>query len=122
MQPLIDTIPTDTVRDLRDRALIATLTYGLARVGAALKMRVEDLQAKGTGWRIRLHEKGGKQHMMPFDHSLAEAWLALEKAIRKVETEAARRSRNSPEKTKRREEEQRQRGMNPHHANPSQTY
>jgi site-specific recombinase XerC len=26
---LIDAIPTDTVRDLRDRALIATLTYGL---------------------------------------------------------------------------------------------
>src|SRR6202161_1820764 len=47
---LIDTIPTDTVRDLRDRALIATLTYGFARIGAALKMRVEDLQAKGSGW------------------------------------------------------------------------
>jgi hypothetical protein len=30
------------VRDLRDRALIATLTYGFARIGAALKMRVED--------------------------------------------------------------------------------
>jgi hypothetical protein len=28
---LIDAIPTDTVRDLRDRALIATLTYGLSR-------------------------------------------------------------------------------------------
>jgi hypothetical protein len=46
------------VRDLRDRALIATLTYGFARIGAALKMRVEDLQAKGAGWLIRLHEKG----------------------------------------------------------------
>ncbi len=43
---LIDTIPTDTARDLRDRALIATLSYGFARIGAALKMRVEDLQAK----------------------------------------------------------------------------
>ena len=43
---LIDTIPTETVRDLRDRALIATLTYGFARVGAALKMRVEDLRAR----------------------------------------------------------------------------
>jgi site-specific recombinase XerD len=62
---LIDAIPTDTVRDLRDRALIATLTYGFARVGAALKMRVEDLQSKGSGWLIRLHEKGGKQHMIP---------------------------------------------------------
>jgi site-specific recombinase XerD len=70
---LIDTIPADTVRDLRDRALIATLTYGFARVGAALKMRVEDLQSKGSGWLIRLHEKGGKQHMMPCHHALAEA-------------------------------------------------
>jgi site-specific recombinase XerD len=70
---LIDSIPTDTVRDLRDRALIATLTYGFARIGAALKMRVEDLQAKGSGWLIRLHEKGGKQHMMPCHHALAEA-------------------------------------------------
>jgi integrase len=70
---LIDTIPADTVRDLRDRALIATLTYGFARIGAALKMRVDDLQSKGSGWLIRLHEKGGKQHMMPCHHALEEA-------------------------------------------------
>jgi site-specific recombinase XerD len=70
---LIDSIPTDTVRDLRDRALIATLTYGFARIGAALKMRVEDLQPKGSGWLLRLHEKGGKQHALPCHHSLAEA-------------------------------------------------
>jgi site-specific recombinase XerD len=70
---LIDSIPTDTVRDLRDRALIATLTYGFARIGAALKMKVEDLEPKGSGWLIRLHEKGGKQHVMPCHHALAEA-------------------------------------------------
>ena len=35
-------------------------------------MRVEDLQPKGSGWLIRLHEKGGKQHSMPCHHSLAE--------------------------------------------------
>jgi site-specific recombinase XerD len=70
---LIDAIPTDTARDLRDRALIATLTYGFARIGAALKMRVDDLQSKGSGWLIRLNEKGGKQHMMPCHHALAEA-------------------------------------------------
>jgi integrase len=34
---------------------------------------VEDLQAKGSGWLIRLHEKGGKQHIMPCHHALAEA-------------------------------------------------
>jgi site-specific recombinase XerD len=70
---LIDSIPTETVRGLRDRALIATLTYSFARITAALKMRVEDLQPKSSGWLIRLHEKGGKQHAMPCHHSLAEA-------------------------------------------------
>jgi hypothetical protein len=29
--------------------------------------------AKGSGWLIRLQEKGGKQHMMPCHHALAEA-------------------------------------------------
>jgi site-specific recombinase XerD len=73
---LIDSIPTETVRDLRDRALIATLTYSFARITAALRMKVEDLRAKGAGWQIQLHEKGGKQHAMPCHHALAEALRA----------------------------------------------
>jgi len=73
---LIDAIPTETVRDLRDRALIATLTYSFARVTAALKMKVEDLRPQGAGWQLRLHEKGGKQHAMPCHHALAEALRA----------------------------------------------
>ena len=70
---LIDSIPTETTRDLRDRALIATLTYSFARITAALKMKVEDLRPKGSSWEICLHEKGGKQHTMPCHHALAEA-------------------------------------------------
>ncbi len=70
---LLGSIPTDTVRDLRDRALIATLTYSFARIGAALKMKVEDLRPRGSAWTVRLHEKGGKEHAMPCHHSLAEA-------------------------------------------------
>ena len=70
---LFNAIPTGTVRDLRDRALIATLTYSFARIGAALKMKVEDLQSQGSGWRIKLHEKGGKEHAMPCHHALAGA-------------------------------------------------
>jgi site-specific recombinase XerD len=69
---LVDAIPTDTVRDRRDRALIATLTYSFARISAALKMRVEDLRAHGAGWELRLREKGGKQHVIPCHHALAE--------------------------------------------------
>ncbi len=56
---LIDSIPTGTVRDLRDRALIATtLTYSLAHHRGA----AEDLRPQGAGRRLQLHEKGGKQH------------------------------------------------------------
>src|SRR5271163_2584065 len=73
---LIDTIPADTVRDLRDRALIATLTYGFARITAALTMKVEDLRPRGAGWTVRLHEKGGKEHAMPCHHALADALRA----------------------------------------------
>jgi len=69
---LVDAIPTDTLRDRRDRALIATLTYSFARISAALKMRVEDLRARGAGWELRLREKGGKQHIIPCHHALAE--------------------------------------------------
>src|SRR5882724_683532 len=70
---LLDSNPATTLRDLRDRALIATLTYSFARITAALRMKVEDLRPQGAGWRIQLHEKGGKQHAMPCHHSLAES-------------------------------------------------
>jgi len=70
---LLDSIPKKTVRDLRDRALIATLTYSFARINAALRMKVEDLRPRGAGWTLRLHEKGGKYHSMPCHHALAEA-------------------------------------------------
>src|SRR5271170_2536565 len=74
---LLKSIPDTTLRDLRDRALIATLTYSFARINAALKMKVEDLRPRGAGWTVRLHEKGGKQHSMPCHHALAEALRAI---------------------------------------------
>ena len=77
---LLESIPGTTLRDLRDRALIATLTYSLARITAALKMKVEDLRPRGAGWTIRLHEKGGNQHCMPCHHALAEALRAYSDA------------------------------------------
>ena len=57
---LMDAIPQENVRDLKDRALIAVLTYSFARIGAALQMRVEDMRPQGAGWVVRLHEKGGQ--------------------------------------------------------------
>jgi integrase len=36
-------------------------------------MKVEDLRPRGAAWTVRLHEKGGKERVMPCHHSLAEA-------------------------------------------------
>jgi integrase len=47
---LLAAIPATTLRDLRDRTLIATLTYSFARISAALRMKVEDLRPRGAGW------------------------------------------------------------------------
>ena len=59
---------------LRDRALIALMTYTFARIGAVVAMRVEDYYPQGKRWWVRLHEKGGKRHEMPAHHNL-EAYL-----------------------------------------------
>ena len=69
-----------TLRNLRDRALISTLTYSFARITAALKRKVEDLRPLGAGWTVQLHEKGGKEHAMPCHHALAEALRAYIRA------------------------------------------
>jgi site-specific recombinase XerD len=67
---LLDTIDTSTVIGLRDRALIATMIYTFGRVGAVIKMRVEDYYTQGRRSWMRLHEKGGKRHEMPCNHNL----------------------------------------------------
>jgi site-specific recombinase XerC len=71
---LLDSIDITTVVGLRDRALIALMTYSFARVSAAVAMDVEDYHPKGKRWWVRLHEKGGKRHEMPAHHNL-EAYL-----------------------------------------------
>ena len=71
---LLASIDTRTPIGLRDRALIALLVYSFARVGAALKMRAQDVYTHGRRSWIRLHEKGGKRHEMPCHHNL-DAWL-----------------------------------------------
>jgi len=69
---LLESIRTDTVIGLRDRALIATLTYSFARISAALAMNVADVHTQGRRMWIRLHEKGGKHHALPAHHKLEE--------------------------------------------------
>ncbi len=72
---LFNSIDTATMMGLRDRALIALMTYTFARVGAAAgKMHVEDVYIQGRRTWVRLHEKGGKRHEMPCHHKL-ESYL-----------------------------------------------
>lgn len=71
---LLESIDTATLTGLRDRALIATMVYTFARIGAVLQMNVRDYFTQGRrGW-VRLHEKGGKEHEAPCHHKL-EAYL-----------------------------------------------
>jgi len=69
---LLDSIDTSTVVGLRDRAIIALMTYTFARVGATVKMRVHDCYAQQRRTWVRLHEKGGKRHEMPAHHNLEQ--------------------------------------------------
>ena len=72
---LLDSIESDTLIGLRDRALIEIMVYSFARVGAAVAMKSGDLfQHRERLW-LRLHEKGGKRHEVPC-HPELEGYLA----------------------------------------------
>jgi site-specific recombinase XerD len=71
---LLDSIKTDSIVGLRDRALIGLMCYTFARVSAMVNMHVEDYYENGKRWWVRLHEKGGKRHEVPAHHN-AEAYL-----------------------------------------------
>jgi integrase len=63
-----------SVVGLRDRAIIAVMTYTFARVGAVVALTVEDYYAQKKRWWLRLREKNGKVNEMPCHHKL-EAYL-----------------------------------------------
>ena len=62
------------VAGLRDRALIALMTFTFARIGAALALRVADVERRSHRLWVRLLEKGGKVHDVPCHHTL-DAYL-----------------------------------------------
>jgi site-specific recombinase XerD len=73
---LLASIDVSSPIGLRDRALIALMVYSLARVSAAVGMRVEDAYIQGRRLHVRLQEKGGKAHAMPCHHLLEEYLVA----------------------------------------------
>lgn len=69
---LLDVIPTETIAGLRDRALIGVMVFSFARVGAVVRMNVEDFYEVNRRHWFRLHEKGGKFHEVPAHHKADE--------------------------------------------------
>jgi site-specific recombinase XerD len=69
---LLASIKTTNIVGLRDRAVIALMTYTFARVGALVLMNVEDYFPQGKRWWVRLHEKGGKLHDVPAHRKLED--------------------------------------------------
>ena len=57
---------------LRDRAIIAAMTYTFARVGAVVALKVEDYYPQKKRWWLKLREKNGKLNEMPCHHNLEE--------------------------------------------------
>lgn len=69
---LLTGMDISTVVGLRDRALIAVMTYTFARVGAVVALGVEDYFPQKKRWWLRLREKNGKVNQMPCHHKLEE--------------------------------------------------
>lgn len=69
---MLDSIERDTDIGRRDRALIGTMTYSFARIGAVVQMKVDDYFYQGHRAWVRLREKGGKEHEMPVHHALQD--------------------------------------------------
>ncbi len=69
---LISFIDSRTVVGRRDRAIIATLVYTAARVGAVSKLNMKHLKQNSKGWSIRFSEKGGKSREIPVRSDLEE--------------------------------------------------
>jgi site-specific recombinase XerD len=73
LKRLMDSIESDSLIGLRDRALIAVIAFGCARIGAVLPMRIEDYFWVGRRRWIRLHEPNGVRRELPAHGELAAA-------------------------------------------------
>jgi site-specific recombinase XerD len=77
---LLTGMDVSTVIGLRDRAIIAVMTYTFARVGAVVALNVEDYFPQKNRWWLRLREKNDKVNEMPCHHKLEEFLDAYMKA------------------------------------------
>ena len=69
---LLESIDLTHVVGLRDRAIIATLIYTAARVGAVAKLGMRDLYFTAEQYCLRFQEKNGKSREIPVRHDLQQ--------------------------------------------------
>ena len=67
---LLASVDTGNVVGLRDRAIVATLIYTAARVGAVARLRLADFVDAGDQYCLRFLDKGGKAREIPVRHDL----------------------------------------------------
>src|SRR6202007_2718525 len=72
VQQSLGAVDASTHTGLRDRALLGTLAYTFARIGAVVNLKVEDYFQTGKRSMIRFSEKGGKATEIPVHHKLEE--------------------------------------------------
>ena len=65
---LFDSIELDTIKGVRDRAILAVMFYSFARVSAVVALNLEDYYHEGRRSFFRFSEKGGKLHEVPAHH------------------------------------------------------
>ena len=79
---LLDSVKTDRIVGLRDRAVIGTLIYTAVRVGAVARLRLRDFTHEDSQWMLRFEEKGGKSRGIPVRHDLEHFLLEYLDAAR----------------------------------------
>jgi site-specific recombinase XerD len=77
VRALFESIGTEDVIDLRDRAILSLMLYTFARVGAVVKLDGRHYEAGTARASIALHEKRGRFHRVPCHHQLHEAMEAF---------------------------------------------
>lgn len=70
VRKLLNSIDISHVVGLRDRAVLATLIYTAARVGAVSRLRQRDFYDVGEQYCLRFTDKGGKSREIPVRHDL----------------------------------------------------
>ncbi|MGH1349020.1 MAG: tyrosine-type recombinase/integrase [Nannocystales bacterium] len=73
IRALLDSFEGECVVALRDRAIVSTMLFSFARVGAVTKLDGRHYEVQGVKASLLLHEKRGKKTRVPCHHELREA-------------------------------------------------